>query len=104
MLRIIPDVHATTDTENTEEDIKSNLMKRAPATIGIMEGKINTLYANNPGSPTEECKDFRLDPKRIVLHYTATPSTLTAQQVLQSHLNRWNLDHYAGYHYIIDAQ
>lgn len=66
--------------------------------------KIIELYANNPGSALEECKDFRLDPKRIVLHYTATPSTLSAQQILQSHLNRWDLDHYAGYHYVVDAK
>lgn len=37
------------------------------------------------------------------MHYTATPYNLTAERILQSHLNKWNLDHYAGYHYIIDA-
>lgn len=103
MLRLIPEAHATLDTEHTEDDVKANLMKPSPTTVNKVDnGKITQLYANNPGSPLEECKDFTLDPKRIVLHYTATPSTLTADQIIKSHLNKWGLDHYAGYHYIID--
>lgn len=107
MLQLIPSAHATTDDEKSPRDIREKLLKPEPAVINTAshkDKKITELYANNPGNAIEECKDFRLDPKRIVLHYTATPSNLSAQQILQSHLNRWDLDHYAGYHYIIDAE
>ena len=106
MLQLIPGAYATTEDEKSSQDIKLKLLKPQPAVINTTSFKdknITELYANNPGSALEECKDFRLDPKRIVLHYTATPSNLSAQQILQSHLNRWDLDHYAGYHYIVDA-
>lgn len=106
MLQLIPGAYATIVDEKSSQDIKLKLLKPQPAIINMTsfrDKKITELYANNPGSALEECKDFRLDPKRIVLHYTATPSNLSAQQILQSHLNRWDLDHYAGYHYIVDA-
>lgn len=107
MLQLIPSANATTEDEKSPKDVREKLLKPAPSVVNtttFKDKKIIELYANNPGSALEECKDFRLDPKRIVLHYTATPSTLTAQQILQSHLNRWDLDHYAGYHYIVDDQ
>jgi hypothetical protein len=49
MLQLIPSAHATIEGENTEEDVKANLMKPLPTTVNkVVDGKITRLYANNP--------------------------------------------------------
>lgn len=101
MLSLMPKASATTNDESSTEIIREKIIVAPTVKVkAITNGKITDLYANNPGP--DECKDFTNTPTRIVLHYTATSSKLTATQILQSHLKKFGMEHYAGYHYIVD--
>ena len=104
MLSLLPHANASIEWEYTEQDVRDNIIS---ATSSIQwewsKGKprIATYYTNNPQG--DQCKDMHNAPTRIVLHHTATPSTITVESIVASHHRKNSTTHYAGYHYLIKA-
>ncbi len=103
MLKLIPQANATIEWEHLEQDVRESIIS-APQVQGSytkISPKVTTYYTNNP--QWDQCSDMRNEPTRIVLHHTATPSTITVESIVASHHRKNGTSHYAGYHYLIKA-
>lgn len=103
MLSLIPQAHATIEWETSPRAVRENLINATPVqgTYTQVNRKITTYYTNNPQG--DQCADMHNEPTRIVLHHTATPSTITVESIVASHHRKNGTLHYAGYHYLIKA-
>lgn len=103
MLQLIPKAHATIEWEDTEENVRENIINATPAEgkYTQVNHKITTYYTNNP--QWDQCKDFHNSPSRIVLHYTATPANITVESIVAAHHRANGTLYYGGYHYLVKA-
>ena len=103
LLNLIPQANATIEWETSPRAIRDNLINATPVkgTYTKVNPKVTTYYTNNPQG--DQCADMRNEPTRIVLHHTATPSTITVESIVASHHRKNGTSHYAGYHYLIKA-
>jgi len=103
MLSLIPQANATIEWETSPRAVRENLINATPVqgTYTQVNRKITTYYTNNPQG--DQCADMHNEPTRIVLHHTATPSTITVESIVASHHRKNGTSHYAGYHYLIKA-
>lgn len=103
MLSLIPQANASIEWEDTEQDVRETLID-LPIQTGAytkVNPRVSTYYTNNPQG--DQCKDMHNAPTRIVLHHTATPSTITVESIVASHHRKNGTTHYGGYHYLIKA-
>jgi len=100
-LSLIPQAHATIDGESNADDVRENIL--APMIPGEFNtgGYITTYYTNNPVG--DQCKNFHNEPKRIVIHYTATPYDISVESIVASHHRKNGTLYYGWYHYLIKA-
>ncbi len=103
MVSLIPQANATIEWEKSEQDVRENIINATPVQWAYtkVNPKVTTYYTNNPQG--DQCKDMHNEPTRIVLHHTATPSTITVESIVASHHRKNGTSHYAGYHYLIKA-
>lgn len=100
MLHLIPQANATVEWEDSEQDIREDILFVSIPSTTTSSGRITEYYTNNPSG--DQCSNFRSEPKRIVLHYTATPDSIPVGNIVASHHRKNGTVYYAGYHYIVD--
>jgi len=101
LLKNLP--NETKNSRATSSKREANVSQRLTYSWATIPSKQITAYYMAREIPKDACEGWENTPKSVILHYTATKPTTTVSSIGESHKNRFWVDYFIAYHYLIKA-